>query len=124
MYRILVVDDSDVICSLLKLTLQSDGHQVQVTKNLHDAQEIVDKEVFDLIIADYMLSREENGLQLVSHLQETVNASTPVIMLSAEAMPEHKAEAKQLGVNAWMKKPFSPHGILKIIHKVIEEQEA
>lgn len=122
MHHILVVDDSEVICSLLKLTLQSDGHKVNIVKNLQDAKNSVHKEHFDLIIADYMLGQNENGLQLVSQLKQTPNNGTPVIMLSAEALPNRKQEAKDLGVAAWMKKPFSPHGVLNIINQVINQK--
>lgn len=117
--KILAVDDSDVICALLKFSLQQSGMQVETLKNLEEAQKAVQHNLYDLIIIDYMLSTTNNGLQLVEFLQTTDNARTPVIMLSAGVEEEYKQQAKQLGVKVWMKKPFSPQSISKLITQIL-----
>ncbi|BBP46567.1 hypothetical protein THMIRHAS_19400 [Thiosulfatimonas sediminis] len=120
--NVFAVDDSEVICSLLKITLEKSGLHLTLSRNLGDAKQIVQSTQFDLIIVDYMLSIEDNGLQLVEFLKETINAATPVLMLSAEIDEPIKQRAKQLGVKAWMKKPFSPDSITELSQRLLANQ--
>lgn len=117
--QILAVDDSEVICALLRISLEQSGMQVKTVRSLDSAKQAVQQQQFDLIIIDYMLSIEHNGLQLVEFLKSTDNALTPVIMLSAEVEDQYKQQAKKLGVKVWMKKPFSPQSISKLSRQVL-----
>ncbi|CAN8142250.1 response regulator [Thiomicrorhabdus sp. 6S2-11] len=117
--HVLVVDDSEVIRKLLQITLQQSNMRVRLAESLSAGLKAAQSELFDLIIVDYMLSTEENGLQLIAQLRYTQNAATPVLMLSAEVEQKYKQQAKQLGVKAWVKKPFSPQSISKLSQQIL-----
>ncbi|CAN8140330.1 Response regulatory domain-containing protein [uncultured Thiomicrorhabdus sp.] len=117
--HVLVVDDSEVIRKLLQITFQQSNMRVRLAESLSAGLKAAQSELFDLIIVDYMLSTEENGLQLIAQLRYTQNAATPVLMLSAEVEQKYKQQAKQLGVKAWVKKPFSPQSISKLSQQIL-----
>ncbi len=120
MIKVLVLDDANVIRSLLKLTLESDGIYVDSAATLSEAIQFTLQKEYDLMIIDYMLDDGRNGLELVSEVKTRgKNTNTPCIMLSAEDGQGCKDEAKALGVKAWLKKPFTPTGMLKIVYKMI-----
>lgn len=115
---ILILDDSNVIRSLLKITLQKAGYQVGSAATLTEAEALYKANHYDLLILDYMLDIETTGFDLLHHIRSTYSETPPVIMLSAEQSNAHQEEAKQLGIQAWMRKPFTPDSILKLITKV------
>jgi len=122
MIKILILDDAKVIRSLLELTLQSDGIQSDCVATVDDAMQHAYSKKYDLMIVDYMLEDGHNGLELVSAIKKSgPNTDTPCVMLSAEDGINCKSNAKELGVKAWLKKPFTPTGILKVIYKVLDK---
>jgi len=120
MLKILILDDAKVIRALLKLTLESDGIVCDEAATVEEALQFAQNNQYDLLIIDYMLEDGHNGLELVEAIKSSAkNRETPCIMLSAEDGEACKSNAKDLGVRAWLKKPFTPTGLLKIIYKVL-----
>ena len=117
--KILLVDDSDVILNLLKVTLEKSGYQIEVANSFAKAQIALHQHAYQLLILDYMLARNTTGFDLVRRFREAGLSLPPIIMLSAEKSSAHRAEAKQLGVKAWMKKPFTPITIIQLVDQVL-----
>ena len=131
--HILVLDDSDVIGLLARMTLESEGYKVHVCKTIPQAVAELQKQSFELIILDYNLQNGEVGFDLFRHLDvlchktpnNCLNNEWPIIiMLSAENDPQRKEMARDNGVKAWVTKPFSPRGIITLVHKLIDEKKA
>ena len=117
--KILVLDDAKVIRSLLKLTLETSNFAVDTCSTVDEAYKLFSKISHDLIIVDYMLEDGRIGLELIERIRhEAQQLNVPCIVLSAEQMSEHVPEAKQLGIKAWVKKPFTPIGILDTVNKI------
>lgn len=120
MLKILILDDAKVIRALLKLTLESDGIVCDESATVEEALKYAQQTEYDLIIIDYMLEDGHNGLEFVEAIKSKgKNIETSCIMLSAENGETRKSNAKDLGVKAWLKKPFTPTSLLKIIYKVL-----
>ena len=120
MLKILILDDAKVIRTLLKMTLESDGIEVDSAATIEEATQFIMQKKYDLMIVDFMLENNHNGLELVEVAKnQGKNTQTPCIMLSAEDGKTCRNEAQELGVKAWVKKPFTPTGILKVVYKVI-----
>jgi len=117
--RILILDDSSVIRSLLSITLQKAGYIVDSAETIDEAEAFYKESHYDLLILDYMLDIETTGFDFIHRIRSTDTETPPVIMLSAEQSHSHKAEAKTLDIQAWMRKPFTPDSILSLIPKVI-----
>jgi len=120
MLKILILDDAKVIRALLKLTLESDGIEVDTAATIEEAAQFVTEKNYDLMIVDYMLDENHNGLEFIKQSNsQGKNTKTPRIMLSADNGKNYKNDAQELGAKAWVKKPFTPIGILEVVYKVL-----
>ena len=121
MLKILILDDAKIIRALLKLILESDGIVCDEAATVEDALHYARHNEYNLMILDYMLEDGHTGLELVEAIKSNgKNIETPCIMLSAEDGENCKSNAKDLGVKAWLKKPFTPTGMLKVVYQVLK----
>ena len=120
MLNILVLDDAVVIRSLLRLTLTSDDHVVDEAHTVDAAITFAQSKSYDLILCDFMLEDGETGLDFIKAARnDSLNKTTPIVMLSAEDSNAHRDILKTYQVSAWIKKPFTPIGLLRVIYKVL-----
>jgi DNA-binding response OmpR family regulator len=79
--RILCVEDDDDTCALLGMLLGIEGYEVVPRSTLDDAQELLKKEAFDLIILDMKL-RDGSGIEFC-HRLTAGGARTPILFAPA-----------------------------------------
>ena len=124
MGKIFIVDDSEMFRVELRTALEGGGHEVvdaydgmnglNVAKEHHD---------FDIVISDFNMP-ELNGLQMVEEIKKLDSyKSTPIFILTTETSPELKTKAKEVGVMAWILKPFVPEKLLAGIDKVLKSKK-
>ncbi|HCP15668.1 MAG TPA: DNA-binding response regulator [Peptococcaceae bacterium] len=101
--QILVVDDDENICRLLKMYLDNEGFKVFVAYDGAKALEIFNKTDIDLIILDIMLP-VTNGWEVCRTVRKT--STVPIIMLTARDMLEDKLQGFDYGADDYMVKPF------------------
>ncbi|MCL1848815.1 MAG: response regulator transcription factor [Clostridiales bacterium] len=101
--QILVVDDDENICRLLKMYLANEGFQVLVAYEGAKALEYVEKEKIDLIILDVMMPVMD-GWDVCRAVRKI--SSAPVIMLTARDMLDDKLQGFEAGADDYMVKPF------------------
>ena len=72
--KILLVDDDDAVLYALKILLQSESYQTQLTQTPEAALKVLTKENFDLILMDLNYSQDttsgEEGLQLIEAIRK------------------------------------------------------
>jgi DNA-binding response OmpR family regulator len=112
---VLIVDDERLIARTLASALAEAGFEAQTASNAEVAEKIAAEEAFDLVIVDNRLPKG-SGLGLLKKLKAG-NAETKVILMTAFDSPETKAEAKRLGVQRYITKPFD-------LDRMIAEVEA
>lgn len=122
MAKILIVDDSEVFREELREALERGGHDITDAedglKGLNTAKE---HDHFDIIISDFNMP-ELNGLQMIEEIKKLNQfAKTPVFVLTTETSPNLKTKAKEIGVMAWIMKPFVEKKLLLGISKVMEK---
>ena len=122
--KILVVDDSDVIRSLIVINLEMDGF---VTVQAHDGQEcleLVKEAQPDLITLDVAMPRL-NGLETAARLRaDPATADIPIVMVSARAQGADLARGAELGVDAYVTKPFEPDELVATVRSLTERRAA
>jgi DNA-binding response OmpR family regulator len=101
---VLIVDDERLIARTLASALVEAGFETQTASNAEAAEKIAAEEAFDLVIVDNRLPKG-SGLGLLKSLKAG-NADAKVILMTAFDSPETKAEAKRLGVQRYITKPF------------------
>ena len=109
MPRVLVVDDEPDIATLIRVTLETDGHQVDVAMDGAQALEMVDDGAFDAVILDVTMPGMD-GFEVLTALKsdpEPTVASIPVIMLTARSGEMDRIRGGIEGAVFYITKPFS-----------------
>ncbi|HZJ82678.1 MAG TPA: response regulator [Clostridia bacterium] len=112
--RVLLVDDSPIIHKLLTRALERHGYQVcGDAKDGREGVEMYKSLKPDLVFMDITMPIMD-GLEAVKHIRE-INPNVPIIMLSAMGDQEIIGQAKDLGVNIFLKKPFDDSKVINAI---------
>lgn len=102
-YRILVIDDEQMITELLSDHLRDEGYQVTAANNTMRALELLSGNP-DLIILDINMPGM-NGLEFCRNIREHV--SCPILFLTARISEQDKINGLQYGGDDYITKPFS-----------------
>jgi DNA-binding NtrC family response regulator len=102
--RILVVDDENLIRWSLCMTLQGEDYEVHLAESAESAMDLTSDLNFDLIITDYRLEKED-GLAFTEKIKCN-SPNTKVFILTAYGTEELRSKAQELGVDAFIDKPF------------------
>ena len=104
--KILVVDDDLITLKAVEKYLTGDGHQITTSVDGYEALKILEKERYDLLIADIAMPRL-SGFELLKFLKGKLNNQMPVILMSAFQQKTIITNAFQLGANNFMNKPLN-----------------
>lgn len=115
---ILTVDDSFSIRQAVTLTLSAAGYSVLDASGGSAALELCKAHDIHAILTDLNMP-EMDGVTLIQRIRVLPNhAFTPIIMLTTESNPEHKARGKAAGATGWIVKPFKPDQLLAVIKRI------
>ncbi len=115
-YKILIVDDDENICELLRLYLEKDGFQTVVANDGQLAVEYAKQHNPDLILLDIMLPLLD-GWQVCREIRKT--SDTPIIMLTAKGETFDKILGLELGADDYVSKPFDTKEVIARIKAVL-----
>ena len=114
-YKILVVDDEPTVVRLMEFILARQGHQMLIAVNGEEALEQIRAHKPDLVLLDIMMPRID-GYEVARLLRADPETSgLPIIMLSAKAQTEDIRRGGEVGVNAYVTKPFSPKHLVQVV---------
>lgn len=102
--RILVIDDEQALCNLLRMALSSDGFAVDVATSGETALAMARQAEYDLALIDLMLGVGINGLELMQRLRE-ITPDITIIVLTANASLDSAVEAMRQGAHDYLFKP-------------------
>ena len=115
-YKILIVDDDENICELLRLYLEKDGFDTIVANDGEQAVDFAAKYSPDLILLDFMLPKLD-GWQVCREIRKT--SETPIIMLTAKGETFDKILGLELGADDYVSKPFDTKEVIARIKAVL-----
>lgn len=119
---ILVVEDEPAIAELLSVNLGFAGHKVLVAENAEIAQSIVEGQLPDLILLDWMLPGM-SGVRYARKLRtDERTKEIPIIMLTARTDEGDKVEGLETGADDYITKPFSPKELMARIKAVMRRR--
>ena len=104
MKTILIIEDDFGLGQGVRLALQSDSMQVEISRNLTEARKKLKDTVCDLLILDVNLP-DGNGLELLAEVRK--NCNLPVIILTANDMETDIVTGLESGADDYITKPFS-----------------
>jgi two-component system chemotaxis response regulator CheY len=120
--RVLVVEDSATMRSLIASTLEEMGAPLKITEapSGFEALRLLPRESYDLIVTDINMP-DINGLELVSFVKgNPAYSSIPLIIISTESSDRDREKGLRLGADAYLVKPFDPDDLLQIARDLLE----
>ena len=94
--HILIVDDDSRIRDLLGRYLHDHGFRVSMAIDAESARAQMRSLAFDLLVLDVMMPKE-SGIDFAKSLR--THSQVPILMLTAQAEPEHRIEGLETGVD-------------------------
>ncbi len=117
-YRILVVDDEQDLCEILKFNLETEGYQVETANSAEEALQH-NLPSFDLMLLDVMMGGM-SGFALAKKLKaEEATADIPIIFLTAKDTENDTVTGFNLGADDYISKPFSLREVMVRVRAVL-----
>ena len=105
-YRILVVDDEEDLCEILKINLEMEGYMVDTANSAEEALKL-ELPRYNLILLDVMMG-EISGFKMASMMKKNKDtAGIPIIFITAKDTENATITGFNLGADAYISKPFS-----------------
>ena len=118
-FNILVVEDEDAIREMLMMVLEQAGFMPIAAADAEEAQKVLDDNLPDLILLDWMLPGI-SGVEWARRLKkEPIYRDIPIILLTARGEEEDKVRGLEIGADDYVSKPFSPKELVARIRAVL-----
>lgn len=114
--KILVVDDDNNICELLRLYLEKEGYEVTIAHNGGDAVKLFQEISPNLMLLDIMLPVLD-GWQVCREVRKF--SDSPIIMLTAKGETFDKVLGFELGADDYVVKPFDTKEVMARVKAVL-----
>lgn len=120
MKKILIIEDEEIMFSLLEKKLFQVGYEAIVAKDGEEGLKMAFEEKPNLILLDIMMPKK-NGFEVLEALQKDINLKqVPVIVISNSGQPVEIERVKMLGAKDWLiKTEFDPQEVLDKVKKQI-----
>ncbi|HED52084.1 MAG TPA: response regulator transcription factor [Gammaproteobacteria bacterium] len=112
---LLIVDDDEIFCEVLKDALQDRGYRVESAHNIADGLEKAEALDPEYAVIDLRIG-QESGLSLATQLHAR-DENTRMVILTGYASIATAVEAIKLGVTHYLAKPADADEILAALHK-------
>jgi len=119
--KILLVDDDEWIRDSLSLYFEAEGCHLQALETAEEGINVLKGQTYDIIITDYKLPGLD-GLEFLKRIQKT-HSDAIKILITAYGNAETIAAAQRIGVQDFIRKPFSSDTILASLSRLIETHE-
>lgn len=117
-YRILVVDDEDDLCEILKFNLEMEGYKVDTANSAEEAMKL-DLTQYNLLLLDVMMG-EISGFKMARMLKaDKDTANIPIIFITAKDTENDTITGFNLGADDYISKPFSLREVIMRVKAVL-----
>ena len=117
--HILVIDDDPTLTTMVESRLKANGYSAVSANDAAIGLETAIKDIPDLIILDVMMPII-NGYNMCTLLKsEQRTKKIPIVMLTSRAEEQDKAIGREVGVDAYLTKPFKMEELLKTIEDLL-----
>ena len=117
-YKILVVDDEEDLCEILKFNLEVEGYVVDTANSAEEAMQMHLAD-YNLLLLDVMMG-EMNGFKMASLLRKNEKLKhIPIIFLTAKDTEDDKLMGFNIGADDYITKPFSIREVIARVKAVL-----
>ena len=115
-FRVLVVDDEQPYCDVLKLILESEQYTVTTTTSSTAALEMLENEYFNLVLSDFFM-QDMDGFELLKQIKKN-HTDTEVIIITGYGSIKNAVDAMKKGAFSYFIKSHDPEELLFEVAKV------
>ena len=120
--HILIVEDEAAIATLIRFNLEQAGFQVSVSGSVEESKILINKQLPDLILLDWMLP-QTSGVQFVGQLRaDSRTRELPIILLTARSEDVDKDTGLNQGADDYITKPFSPRELVARVNALLRRR--
>ena len=117
-YRILVVDDEEDLCEILKFNLETEGYLVDTANSAEEALKL-DLTRYNLLLLDVMMG-EISGFKMARIMKNNNDtANIPIIFITAKDTENDTITGFNLGADDYISKPFSLREVVMRVKAVL-----
>ena len=117
-YRILVVDDEEDLCEILKFNLENEGYEVDTANSAEEALKM-NISIYHLRLLDVMMG-EISGFKMANLLKkDKKTAQVPIIFITAKDTENDTVTGFNLGADDYISKPFSLREVIARVKAVL-----
>lgn len=117
-YRILIVDDEEDLCEILKFNLENEGYLIDTANSAEEALKM-DLTGYDLLLLDVMMG-EISGFKMANLLKKNESTATiPIIFITAKDTENDTLTGFNLGADDYISKPFSLREVIARVKAVL-----
>lgn len=120
--NILVIDDEEKICELIKIFLESafDFHSIVTAPNSTQAMQKFANQDFDLMIIDHVMPGKA-GIEFIEQLRNSVKFNKlKIILISGYLQQEDVLQAIELGIKHIVVKPFTRQQLVNQVADILK----
>ena len=107
--NILLIDDDEWIRDSMRVFFETEGCRITALETAEEALEMIHRQDYDIVICDYKLPGL-NGLALLKEVRQA-QSDALTILITAYKTADLVSEAKNIGVHAFIAKPFNSETI-------------
>lgn len=116
--RILIVDDEETLCDVLKLNLENEGYDVDTAFSAEQAL-TYDLKSYSLILLDIMMGKI-SGIKMAKILKEDMEtANIPIIFCTARDSEDDMVMGLNLGADDYIMKPYTVRNVIARVKSVL-----
>ncbi len=116
--RILIVDDEETLCEVLKLNLENEGYDVDIAFSAEEALTL-DMQSYSLVLLDIMMG-EISGIKMAKIMKSDVKtADIPIIFCTARDSEDDMIMGLNLGADDYIMKPYTVRNVIARVKSVL-----
>jgi DNA-binding NtrC family response regulator len=116
--KVLVIDDERIVIDSITKILKEERIDVEATLSGRQGLETALQKDYDLVLTDLRMP-DIGGMRVLRDLKR-VKPNLPVVMITGYATVPSAVQAMKLGAAEILEKPFSPDGLVAVVHKAMK----
>lgn len=118
--KILIIEDEEIISSLLAKKLTQVGYEVRTAFNGKEGLEMLCREKPDLVLVDIVMPQKDGFETIAEMKSDQTLKDIPIIIISNSGQPVELDKAREMGVDDWLiKTNFDPQEVIQKVNKVL-----
>jgi CheY-like chemotaxis protein len=116
--RVLVVDDSEIVRALIRVNLELEGFEVVTAVDGLDCLDKVLSVEPTLVTLDVVMPRLDGFSTAIRLREDQRTRHLPIVMITAAAQGRDLARGREIGVDAYITKPFEPGDLISTVRRL------